>query len=166
MQQVSCLCLLDLSAAFDTLDHAILLHHLSTWFDISFVSLQWVTSYLSSRTSTIGIPPHSFPSSPLTCGVPQGSVLSPVLFIFIPLILALSSVLLLSLTSYMLMTHNSSYLLFIKNYLSAINNLQSTITLISSWMSSNYLTLNPSKTEFLLISLPQCLPAPFPTGQF
>ena len=39
-----------------------------------------------------------------------------------------------------------------KNFSSAINNLQSTITLISSWMSSNYLTLNPSKTEFLLIS--------------
>ena len=40
------------------------------------------------------------------------------------------------------------------NFSSAINNLQSTITLISSWMSSNYLTLNPSKTEFLLIGLP------------
>ena len=52
-----------------------------------------------------------------------------------------------------------SYALFVsfvpKNVSSAINNLQSTITLISSWMSSNYLTLNPSKTEFLLIGLPQ-----------
>ena len=43
----------------------------------------------------------------------------------------------------------------LKNFPSAINNLRSTITLISSWMSSNYLTLNPSKTEFLLIGLPQ-----------
>ena len=42
-----------------------------------------------------------------------------------------------------------------KNVSSAINNLQSTVTLISSWMSSNYLTLNPSKTEFLLIGLLQ-----------
>ena len=42
-----------------------------------------------------------------------------------------------------------------KNFSSAINNLQSTITLISSWMSSNYLTLDASKTEFLLIGLPQ-----------
>ena len=66
--------------------------------------------------------------------------------IFIPLLFALSSVLLLSLTSYMLMTHNSSYLFVPKNVSSAINNLQSTITLISYWMSSNYLTLNPSKT--------------------
>ena len=55
----------------------------------------------------------------------------------------------------MLTTHNSSYPLFLKNFSSAINNLQSTITLISSWISSNYLTLNFSKTEFLLIVLPQ-----------
>ena len=47
--------------------------------------------------------------------------------------------LLLSFTSYMLMTHNSSYFLFLKIISSAINNLQFTITLISSWMSSNYL---------------------------
>ena len=70
MQQVSCIYLPDLSAAFDTLDHSILLHRLSTWSGISSVSLQWFTSYLSSRTSSVGIPPHSFPSSPLTCGVP------------------------------------------------------------------------------------------------
>ena len=65
MQQVSCLCLLDLSTAFGTLDHSILLRHLSTWFGIFSVSLQRFTSYLSSRTSTVGIPAHSFPSSPL-----------------------------------------------------------------------------------------------------
>ena len=78
----------NLSAAFDTHDHSILLHRLFTWFDISSVSLQRFSSYLSSRTSTVGIPPQ-FPSSPLTCGVPQGSVLDQFLSVCIPLLLAI-----------------------------------------------------------------------------
>ena len=41
------------------------------------LSLQWFTSYLSSRTAAVFIPPHLSPSSSLTCGVPQGSVLGP-----------------------------------------------------------------------------------------
>ena len=137
MQQVSCLCLLDLSAAFDTLDHSILLHRLSTWFGISSVSLQWFTSYLSSRTSTVGIPLHSSPSSPLTCGVPQGSVLAQFFSIFIRLLFALLSVLLLSLTYLQYADDTQLFISFVpKNFSSAINNLQSTITLISCWMFS------------------------------
>ena len=154
MQQVSCICLLHLSAAFDTLDHSILLHHLFTWFGISSVSLQWFTSYLSSRTSTVGIPPHSSPSSPLSCGVPQSSVLGPVLSnLYTTHLSSLSSVVF----SHLLYADDTQlFTSFVpKNVSSAINNLQSTITLISSWMSCNYLTLNPSKTEFILIGLPQ-----------
>ena len=155
MQQVSCLCLLDLSAAFDTIDHSILLHRLSIWFGISSVSLQWFTSYLSSRTSTVGIPPHSSPWSPLTCGVPQGSVLGPVLFNLYTA--PLSSLISASSISHLVYANDTQ--LFISflpnNFSSAINNLQSIITLISSWMSSHYLTRNPFKTEFLLIGLPQ-----------
>ena len=78
--QVSCLCLLDLSAAVDTLDHCILLRRLSTLFGISSLLLQWLISYLSFRTSAVHIPPHIPPSALLTCGVSKGSVLGPVLF--------------------------------------------------------------------------------------
>ena len=153
-QQVSCLCLLDLSAAFDTLDHSILLHRLS-YFGLSSLYLQWVASFLSSRTSAVSIPPHLSPSSSLTCGVPQGSVFGPILFnLYITPLSPLTSS---STISHLLYADDTQ--LFIsftsKNFPSVISDLQSIISLISSWMSSNYLTLNAPKTEFLLIDLPQ-----------
>ena len=86
MQQVSCLCRLDLSAAFDTLDHSI--------------PYSIVFSHGLHPLS-----PAEFHKAPFSAQF---------FSIFISLVLALSSVFLLSLTSYMLTTHNSSYLLFLK----------------------------------------------------
>ena len=123
MQQVSRLCLHDLSAAFDALEHSILLQRLSTWFRISSVSLQWFTSYLSSRTSTVAISPHSFPSSPLTRGVQQGSVLGPVLIN--PYTTPLSYLISASFISHLLYDDDTQlFISFVSNnFSSAMNNL-------------------------------------------
>ena len=71
---------LDLSAAFDMVDHQILLNRLSTSFGVRGLALSWLQSYLSDRLQQIRIATSS--SIPERCcfGVPQGSVLGPILF--------------------------------------------------------------------------------------
>ena len=71
---------LDLSAAFDTIDHQILLSRLNTSFGISDDTLFWLQSYLTNRTSSVRIGRHCSSSVTCTTGVPQGSVLGPLLF--------------------------------------------------------------------------------------
>ena len=71
--------LLDLSAAFDTTDHNIPITRLHSTFGCSGTVLDWFISYLSCRTQSLCVGHESTPSV-LKCGVPQGSVLGPLLF--------------------------------------------------------------------------------------
>ena len=68
------LVLLDLSAAFDTLDHDILITRLKHRFGITGKALGWIQSYLSGRTQLVKIATERSSSRNLICGVPQGSV--------------------------------------------------------------------------------------------
>ena len=79
-QKLSVLVLLDLSAAFDTVDHAILLNRLKHMVGLSGAVHNWFTSYLSDRTFMVCMDTCSSKIHKMTCGVPQGSVLGPVLF--------------------------------------------------------------------------------------
>jgi hypothetical protein len=78
--KVTALTLLDLSAAFNTIDHATLTKRLSSWFGISGSALMWFSSYLSNRTQKINISDCYSKAESLNYGVPQGSVLGPILF--------------------------------------------------------------------------------------
>jgi len=72
---VAVLTLLDLSAAFDTVDHITLLQRLKTSYGIGGSVLEWFTSYLSGRIQSVRCGKSTSDTSDVLCGVPQGSVL-------------------------------------------------------------------------------------------
>ena len=80
-QEVTLLVMLDLSAAFDTVNHNILLTRLNEELGICGVALKWFKSYLANRGQRITIDGSLSERFSLECGVPQGSCLGPLLFI-------------------------------------------------------------------------------------
>src|SRR5678815_196014 len=79
--QVTLLALFDVSSAFDSVDHSILLQRLSTSFGLVDQPLDWLTSFLTGRSNCVvlGSSRSLWVSAPF--GVPQGSVLSPLLYL-------------------------------------------------------------------------------------
>lgn len=72
--------LLDLTAASDTIDHGILALHLEEAAGIQGTAFKWFRSFLSNRSFSVNSGQVFSSSAPLMCGVPQGSILAPILF--------------------------------------------------------------------------------------
>ena len=155
-QQVTCLTLFDLSAAFDTIDHSILLECLSSWFGITSTALSWIQSYLLNRSFYVNVEYSKSSVFQLLYGVPQGSVLGYLLFILYTT--PLSTVISKSSADHLYVDDTQLLLSFSAADISYnITHLENTISNVYNWMSSNFFSLNPSKTDFIIIGFPQQL---------
>ena len=115
-QQITCLCLLDLSAAFDTIDHSILIERLSSWIGISGTALNWIKSYLSSRPFHVKI--KNFQSSVFSSFMVflRGLFLVHFYSLFILLLLVLLSLNVVLIIIFMQMTLSFLFLLLPQNF--------------------------------------------------
>ena len=151
------LCLLDLSAAFDTVNHDILLKRLNHTLGIRGDALAWFHSYLSQRKMTVKIDSSYSDPSILDCSVPQGSWLGPRLYSDYVLPLgALIRFLLLLFHGYADDTQllKATKLTTDAQTATAMH-LENGIEKINKWMTDNKLKLNPEKTEFLTLTSDQ-----------
>ena len=149
--QITALALLDLSAVFDTIDHTILLIRLDDWFGVTGKALDWLKSYLTGRCQRIRLGDCLSSKADLKFGVPQGSILGPLLFTLCTT--PLSSMIFEHAIPHHLYADDSQlYVSFASgDSAAALNGLQSCLASVQSWMSTNKLNLNPDKTEFLII---------------
>ena len=79
-KEVTCLILLDLSVAFNMVDHQLLLNHLRFRFGMEGKCLEWIESYLTGRNQQVVIGSHQSSPKQLAQGIPQGSILGPIIF--------------------------------------------------------------------------------------
>ena len=149
---ISVLALLDFSSAFDTIDHTILVRRLHTNFIFTDTDLQWFSSYLTDRTHYVSLSNHCSAFAPVHSGVPQGSVLGPMLFTMY--IKPLSAII----DSHSIIHH--SFADDLQLQMSAppdriselLHSMQSCISDVKAWATVNMLKLNDSKTELMLVT--------------
>ena len=134
--------LLDLSAAFDTVDHTELLQTLEELGRVGS-ALEWLEFYLRGRRQVVCIGSAFSVPQVMDCGVPQGSVLRLILFTVYT-----------SSLGQLLREHDMKYHLYADDPSgnSTVERLEKCVAAVRRWMTRKSLKMNDSKTEVLLIS--------------
>ena len=157
-QEVTCLVLLDLSAAFNMVYHQILIDRLTSMFGISGCALALFRSYLTGRSQRVKVGESRSNPVSLHYGVPQGSVLGPIIFTLYTCPLGQIF------KAHGLMYHlyaddRQLYLSFTPNTLGAqsmcLETIKNCIDDVRRWMTLNMLKLNDNKTEFIILGTRQ-----------
>ena len=148
------LVLLDLSAAFDTVHHGFLLSPLSQCIGVQGSAYTWVESYLSSRSLFVQIRDTSSSDRQLTCGLPQGSVLGPILYLVYAS--PLGAILRHHGVGFHMYADDTQLYLSMKttkmeDVVSARTRVEVSLRKLNQWMLLNNLQLNNDKTELLVL---------------
>ena len=156
-EKVTVLALLDLSAAFDTVDHSILLQRLNYTYGVTGTALQWIKSFLTGRSFAVNFQGQQSTRSTLSCSVPQGSVTGPLLFnLYTADVIRIAQSFGVTVHCYaddlQLYVHCA-----VTEAPAALQRILSCIEAIDKWMGSNRLKLNPDKTQLIWLGTKQRL---------
>ena len=148
MPRASGCVLVDFRKAFDLVDHQLLLNKLRCY-KCNETCIKWFESYLTNRTQRVSINSHLSKSETVTCGVPQGSILGPLLFLIfindLPLALKNSA-------AVDLYADDTIFYDFQNDIEHLETNLQLALSSLQEWCQQNGMVINTEKTKIMLIT--------------
>ena len=144
-KKFACCVFLDFAKAFDTVNHKILLKKLE-YYGVRGIVLKWFDSYLCNRPQCVNINGTFSDFLNILCGVPQGSILGPILFlIYINDIQFCSNIL-----DFHLFADDTSLFFSHKDENVIENTVNNELTKVEHWLQANKLTLNVSKSNYII----------------
>ena len=154
-QQITNLCAIDLSAAFDTVDDGIMMSTIENIFGLSGNTLSWLSTYLAPCSFKVSIEGNMSADKPVIFSVPQGSVAGPILFNYyvrsLPNCIKHDGVTINGFADDHTL-HNSYPACGISAEINSIRILEDSLCSVNDWIGQNKLQMNPSKTEFISFS--------------
>lgn len=137
----------DLSKAFDRVSHTVLLEKLKHY-NIKGVALDLFRSYLQNRSQYVALGNNLSQCKPVTCGVPQGSVLGPLLFLIVVNDLSVNVP-----TDIVLYADDTTVITRSSDYSQLLENCELNKNVVENWLTANNLILNKDKTSTVVFSL-------------